>query len=116
MASCRRRKTRRRAWFTPFYRLHRRTYAAYCDFFASEKWQAQKRDYAAEAERMRELEAATVAYLEPGETWFERDFNYRGGEDASSYRIQGRPSPRARSWFAYDLSVDAAAPLALIIA
>lgn len=104
-----------RVEFTPFYRLHRRTYAAYWDFFTPEEWQAQKRDYAAEAERMRELEAATVAYLEPGETWFERDFNYRGGEDASSYRIQGRPSRRARSWFAYDLPVDAAAPLALII-
>lgn len=64
---------------------------------------------------LRELEAATVAYLEPGETWFERDFGYRGGEDASSYRIQGRPSRRARSWFSYDLPVDPDVPLALIL-
>ncbi|HZD53958.1 MAG TPA: DUF6805 domain-containing protein, partial [Woeseiaceae bacterium] len=42
-------------------------------------------------------------------------FNYRGGDDASSYRIQGRPSRRARSWFAYDVPVDPAAPQALIL-
>ena len=101
--------------FMPFYRLHRRTYAAYWDLFTPEEWAGQKQDYAAEAERMRALEAATVAYLEPGETWFERDFNYRGGDDASSYRIQGRPSRHARSWFAYDLPVDPTAPLALLL-
>lgn len=99
----------------PFYRLHRRTYAAYWDLFTPEEWEAEKRNYAAEAERQRQLEASTVAYLEPGETWYERDFNYRGGEDASSYRIEGRPARRARSWFAYDLPVDSSEPLELII-
>jgi DUF1680 family protein len=99
----------------PFYRLHRRTYATYWDLFTPEEWEAEKLDYAAEAERRRQLEASTVAYLEPGETWFERNFNYRGGDDASSYRIEGRPARRARSWFAYDIPVDSAAPLALII-
>lgn len=99
----------------PFYRLHRRTYAAYWDLFTPEEWEAEKRSYAAEAERQRQLEARTVAYLEPGETWFERDFNYRGGDDASSYRIEGRPARRARSWFAYDIPVDSGEPLALII-
>jgi hypothetical protein len=56
-----------------------------------------------------------VAYLEPGETWFEREFNYRGGDEASSYRIEGRPSRHARSWFAYDLPVDPTVPLALLL-
>ncbi|HZD54466.1 MAG TPA: DUF6805 domain-containing protein [Woeseiaceae bacterium] len=100
---------------TPFYLLHRRTYAAYWDLFTDEGWEAQKASYAAEAEALRELEAATVAYLEPGETWFERELDYRGAEDASAYRIQGRPSRWARSWFAYDAPVDPAASLALIL-
>ena len=99
----------------PFYRLHRRRYAAYWDFFTPDEWQERKREYAAEAERLRQLEAATVAYLEPGETWYERDYNYRGGDDASSYRMEGRPARRARSWFAYDLPVDSAGSLALIL-
>lgn len=99
----------------PFYRLHRRNYAAYWDLFTAEEWQAEKRAYAAEAERLRALEAATIAFIEPGETYSERDFNYRGGEDASSYRIQGRPSRRARSWFAYDVPVEPGAPLSLIL-
>jgi hypothetical protein len=99
----------------PFYRLHRRTYAAYWDLFTPEEWEAEKRTFAAEAERQRKLEARTVAYLEPGETWFERDFNYRGGDDASSYRIEGRPARRARSWFAYDIPVDSGKALVLII-
>jgi hypothetical protein len=101
--------------FVPFYRLHRRTYAAYWDLFTPEEWEAEKLEYAAEAEQRRRLEAGTVAYLEPGETYFERRFNYRGGDDATSYRIEGRPARRARSWFAYDVPVDSADPLVLIL-
>ena len=99
----------------PFYRLHRRTYAAYWDLFTPEEWESKKQEYGAEAERRRDLEARTIAYLEPGETWFEREFNYRGGDDATSYRIEGRPARRARSWFAYDLPVDPSKPLALVL-
>ena len=99
----------------PFYRLHRRTYAAYWDLFTPEEWESKKQEYGAEAERRRDLEARTIAYLEPGETWFEREFNYRGGDDATSYRIEGRPARRARSWFAYDLPVDPSEPLALVL-
>ena len=40
-----------RVEFAPFYRLHRRTYAAYWDFFTPEDWEAQKAVYAGEAER-----------------------------------------------------------------
>jgi hypothetical protein len=99
----------------PFYRLHRRTYAAYWDLFTPEEWEAKKQEYGAEAERRKDLEARTIAYLEPGETLFEREFNYRGGDDATSYRIEGRPARRARSWFAYDLPADPSEPLALIL-
>jgi len=43
----------------PFYRLHRRTYATYWDLFTPEEWEARKLDFAAEAERQRQLEAST---------------------------------------------------------
>jgi hypothetical protein len=55
-----------------------------------------------------------VAYLEPGEALFEREFNYQGGPDATSMRIQGRPGRRGTSWFSYDVPVDPAHPMTLI--
>jgi hypothetical protein len=101
--------------FMPFYRLHRRLYSIYWDLFTPAEWGEQQAAYAAEAERRRRLEAATVAYLEPGEVVFEREFNYRGGEDARPQRIMGRPGRRGGSWFSYDVPVDPAHPAALLI-
>ena len=101
--------------FAPFYRLHRRTYAVYWDLFTPDEWTAQRRVYATEAERRRRLEAATVAYLEPGEVVFEREFNYQGGPDATTARIEGRPGRRARSWFSYDVPVSRDQPTTLIV-
>ena len=98
----------------PFYRLHRRTYATYWDLFTPAEWEAEKARYVAEAERLRQLEAATVAWLQPGEVVFERQFNYQGGQDATPQRIMGRPGRRGGSWFSYDLPVDPAHPMTLI--
>jgi hypothetical protein len=100
--------------FVPFYRLHRRTYSTYWDLFTPDEWEAQRAAYAAEAERLRLLEAATVAYMEPGETVFEREFNYQGADDAVTQRMLGRPGRRGGSWFSYDLPVDPAHPMTLI--
>ncbi len=101
--------------FAPFYRLHRRTYSTYWDLFTPAEWEAQKAKYIAEAEQVRKLEAATVAWLQPGETLFEREFNYQGGPDATPQRIQGRPGRRGGSWFSYDVPVDAAHPMTLVL-
>jgi len=98
----------------PFYRLHRRTYATYWDLFTPGEWEAKKAEYAAEAERLRRLEAATVAYLEPGEVVFERRFNYQAGEGVVAQRILGRPGRRGTSWFSYDVPVDSAHPMVLL--
>jgi len=98
----------------PFYRLHRRTYATYWDLFTPGEWEGKKAEYAAEAERLRRLEAATVAYLEPGEVVFERRFNYQAGEGAVPQRILGRPGRRGTSWFSYDVPVDSAHPMVLL--
>ena len=100
--------------FQPFFRLHRRTYSTYWDLFTPAEWDRQKTAYAAEAERLRKLAAATVAYLQPGEVVFERQFNYQGGEGAQSQRILGRPGRRGRTWFSYDLPVEPSHPMVLI--
>jgi hypothetical protein len=101
--------------FMPFYKLHRHTYSTYWDVFTPADWEERKAGYVAEAERVRKLEAATVAWLQPGEVVFEREFNYQGAEDAVPQRILGRPGRRGASWFSYDVPVEAAHPMTLIL-
>ncbi len=97
-----------------FYRLHRRTYSTYWDLFTPAEWEVQKAAYAAEAERLRRLEAATIAWLQPGETVFERQFNYQAGDNVFPQRMMGRPGRSGRTWFSYDLPVEPAHPMTLI--
>ncbi len=101
--------------FVPFYRLHRRTYAVYWDLFTQSEWQQEKAEYAAEQQRQRKLELATVAYAQPGEMQPERDYNYQGADDARPTRVQGRPGRLARTWFSFDLPVEPDHPMALIV-
>jgi DUF1680 family protein len=98
----------------PFYRLHRRTYAIYWDLFTPEQWEKRAAEIAAEREHQRELELATVGFVQPGEMQPERDFNMQG-EDTSPDRIMGRPARRGRNWFSFDLPVDSAHPMALVV-
>ncbi|MCG6958219.1 MAG: glycoside hydrolase family 127 protein [Gemmatimonadetes bacterium] len=101
--------------FAAFYRLPRRTYSTYWDVFTPEAWEKVQGGYKAEAERLHRLELATVAYVQPGEIMFERRFNYQGAQDSNPTRIMGRPGRTARSWFSYDLEVQPAHPMALVV-
>jgi hypothetical protein len=99
----------------PFYRLHRRAYSLYFDLFTPAEWEKKAAELLAAQERRRKLEAATVAFVDqPGEVYSERDFNQRG-EETNPVRIGGRPGRSARKWFSFDLPVDAAHPLKLIV-
>jgi hypothetical protein len=100
--------------FVPFYRLHRRTYAVYWDLFTPAEYEQRAAELAAERERQRRLEAATVGYVQPGEMQAERDANMRG-EGTSPDRVMGRPGRRGTKWFSFDLPVDAARPMALVV-
>ena len=101
--------------FVPMYALHRRLYSTYWDFFTPAEWEEEKAAYGAEAERLRLIEAATVAYLEPGEAVFDRPFNFQGGEDSVPQRILGRPGRRGGSWFSYDVPVQPEHPMIMIL-
>jgi hypothetical protein len=100
--------------FVPFYRLHRRTYAIYWDLFKPQEWEQRATELAAERERQRKLEAATVGFAQPGEMQAERDANMQG-EDTEPLRLQSRPGRRGGKWFSFDLPVDPAHPMALVI-
>ncbi len=100
--------------FTPFHRLHRRTYAVYWDLFTPPEWEQRAAEIAAAREKQRKLEAATVGFVQPGEMQAERDASMQG-EDTSPDRVMGRPGRRGRKWFSFDLPVDPAHPMALVV-
>lgn len=98
----------------PFYRLHRRTYSIYFDLFTPAEWEKKATDLLAARERQRKLEAATVAFVQPGEMQPERDYNQQGEETQPVRGQGGRAGRSARKWFSFDLPVDTAHPLKLI--
>ncbi|NJD64689.1 MAG: hypothetical protein FIB00_05520 [Chloroflexi bacterium] len=98
----------------PFFRVHRRTYATYWDLYTPAEWEAKKAEYVAEAERVRKLEAASIAVVQPGDQAGEAQFGYQGTPDAQVQRMLNRAGRRAGSWFSYDLPVDASKAMALI--
>jgi DUF1680 family protein len=100
-----------------FYLLQRRTYAVYFDLFTPAEWEAKKAEYAAERERQRRLQEATVAFFQPGEMQPERDFNFQseGAEFDETNRIQGRAFRYTRKWMSCDMPVEAGKPLALVV-
>jgi uncharacterized protein len=100
--------------FSPFYRLHRRTYAVYWDLYSRDEWTKKIADLAAEKAKQQKLEAATIAFLQPGDPDKEKIFNQQGEETATD-RVMGRAGRRAKKWFSFDLPVEPGKPLALVV-
>src|SRR5262249_36428337 len=98
----------------PFSRLHRRISSVYWDLFTPVEWEKKAAELAAERERQRKREAATVSFAQPGETQSERDFNQQG-EETSQGGMAGRRGRSAKKWFSFDMPVDAARPMTLIV-
>src|SRR6266508_6276866 len=72
----------------PFYRLHRRTYGVYWDLYTPETWKQKLAEVAAERERRRKVEAATIGSLQPGDTNKDKEFNQQG-EETTVDRMMG---------------------------
>jgi uncharacterized protein len=89
-------------------------YAAYWDLFTPAEYERRVAELTAERERQRKLEAATVAFIAPGDQQAERDVNQQG-EDTSIVRADGRPGRRAAKWFSYEMAVDPDRPVALVV-
>jgi uncharacterized protein len=100
--------------FVPFYRLHRRTYSVYWDLYTNEGWTRKIEELTAERARQQRLEAATIVFLAPGDPEKEKSFNPKS-EESSPDRILGRVGRRSKKWFSYELPVEAAKPLALVV-
>ncbi|HSQ24952.1 MAG TPA: beta-L-arabinofuranosidase domain-containing protein, partial [Pyrinomonadaceae bacterium] len=97
----------------PFYRLHRRTYAIYFDEYNSEGWKQKLAEVAAERERQRKLEAATISFVQPGDAQKEKEFNQQG-EESTLDRSTGRPGRRGKKWFSFELPIESNHLLAVV--
>lgn len=99
----------------PFYRMHHQWYSVYFDLFTEEQWSQRKERYEAEQKRVRELEARTVDFIQPGEMQPERDHNFQG-ETTYAGSHQGRKWRDARNggWFSFDLKVIDTQPIDLV--
>jgi uncharacterized protein len=98
----------------PFYRLHKRTYSVYWDLYTNDGWTRKLDELAAERAKQQKLEAATVAFLQPGDPEREKAFNPQS-EESGPERALGRVGRRSRKWFSYELPVDAGKPMALVV-
>jgi DUF1680 family protein len=101
--------------FSPFYRLHRRTYAVYWDLYNRDEWTRKLAELNAERAKQQKLEAATVAFLQPGEPEREKAFNQQGEETVVADRVLGRAGRRARKWFSFDLPIESGRSMKLVV-
>ena len=85
--------------------------------FQPDEWKKKSDAFAAEQEKQKKLEAATVAFAQPGQMQSERDFNQQG-EDTTP--VQPTPGQvhygrRGTKWFSFDLPVDPSHPMSVIV-
>jgi DUF1680 family protein len=100
--------------FAPLYELPRRRYAVYWDKYTPADWAKRETEYRTQEEKQKKLEAATVGFAQPGQMQAERDTNQQG-EGSTPVRVENRNGRSATKWFSYDLPVDPARPLVLIV-
>jgi hypothetical protein len=100
----------------PFYRTQRRTYSIYFDVLTPAEFDGRAAAITADRERIKKLEAATVGFAQPGEMQPERDYNYQSDPaDRPVQRTNGRANRGGAGWFSFDLPVDPASPMALVV-
>ncbi|HKE22846.1 MAG TPA: beta-L-arabinofuranosidase domain-containing protein [Bryobacteraceae bacterium] len=100
--------------FVPFYQLPRRRYAIYWDMYTPAEWTRRETEYRAKEEKQKKLEAATIGFAQPGQMQAERDANQQG-DGSAPVRVDDRFGRAATNWFSFDLAVDPAHPMTLIV-
>ncbi|MGA2177364.1 MAG: beta-L-arabinofuranosidase domain-containing protein [Verrucomicrobiota bacterium] len=88
----------------PFYKIYRRNYQVYWDQFTPEQWQGREKEYAAQTEKRRQIEARTVDFVNPGEEQNERDHNQKGEKSGSGdFGDHFYRDAAEGGWFSWDL-------------
>jgi uncharacterized protein len=100
----------------PFYRTYESNYSVYYDLWTPADFDARVAALAATRERQRLLDAATTGFVRPGNRQDEAAFGYKSSiNDRPVDRTGGRSGRGGPGWFSYDLPVDSAAPMALVV-
>jgi len=99
----------------PFYRMHHKRYAVYWDLLNDQQWAERESNYSKDLERLRRLEAATIDFVQPGETQPELNHNMQD-ERTEAGENAGRKWRHARDggWLSFDLKVVPDQPVALV--
>ena len=90
----------------PFYTTYNHRHTVYWDVFTDADWAARQKEYEAERERVKQLEARTVDVFQPGEMQPERDHNVQG-EKTEPGEWSGRKLRHATDggWFSFEVAV-----------
>jgi len=100
----------------PFYRTQRRTYSVYFDVLTPSEFDARVAALAAERERIRRLDAATLAFVQVGDSQPEREFNYQSEPVGRTVqRTNGRANRSGTGWFSFDLPVDPTSDTTVVV-
>ncbi len=101
---------------TPFYRTHGRTYSLYFDVISPEEFDVRATEVVAERERLRRLDAATIALVQLGDAQSEQHFNYQSDPaNRPAPRTNGRANRSGTGWFSLDLPVDGNKEMAVVV-
>jgi hypothetical protein len=99
----------------PFYRTHGRTYSLYFDVVTLAEFDNRATAAAADRERLRKLEAATVGFVQVGDAQSERPFNYQSDPaNRQTQRVNGRSNRGGTGWFSFDLPVEGTKEIAVV--
>ena len=91
----------------PFYKTHDRRYSVYWDLFNEERWNQHQLKYQAELKRIKELEAKTIDFFQPGEMQEERNHNFEGEKTrVMDFRHQKARVADRGGWFSFELNVN----------
>ena len=99
----------------PFYRLHRRAYSAYWDLFTPAQWEKRAAEIAAERERVRKLEEATVGLCPAGRDAAGARLQLPRRGDRAPCANRAAPGRIGRDWFSFDMPVDSSQPQTLVV-
>ncbi|HEY5220151.1 MAG TPA: beta-L-arabinofuranosidase domain-containing protein [Gemmatimonadaceae bacterium] len=100
----------------PFYRTYERTYSVYLDVVTPSEFDALVAGLAAAHEQARRMETATVAFVRPGNREDEAKVNYQSDPaNRAPQRAEARIGRGGTGWFSYDMLVDPASDMTLVV-
>jgi len=100
--------------FVPFHRIYEEQYAVYLPLLTADEWAERETQIRAERERQVRQEAATIDSVTPGYQQPEVEHLLREENSATGDFQDRKFRETHHGWFSYEMTVDPAAPMALV--